>query len=78
MPRFGGYIDFQKPRYYRDNFNAEQYWIGAAVVGSLFPIIALSTALFWWLKCKHLWKANERGRQYQMYTVNADTRWLGQ
>ncbi|KAK4108552.1 hypothetical protein N656DRAFT_761206 [Canariomyces notabilis] len=78
MPLWGGYLDFKDPGYYLEHFYVIHYWTGAAVVGGLVPAIAFVTALFWWLKCKHLWKANERGTQYRMYTVNADTRWLGQ
>jgi len=37
----------------------DRFWIAAAVVGGSVPTIAFIVALFWWLKCKPLWKADE-------------------
>jgi hypothetical protein len=33
------------------------------VVGGSVPTIAFVVALFWWLKCSHLWQANEKDRK---------------
>ena len=60
MPTLGGYIDFKEYGFYRENFKVMLYWIVAAVVGGSVPAIAFVVALFWWLKCRDLWKANER------------------
>lgn len=78
MPLLGGYTDFKDAGFYRDNFNVMEYWAGAAHVGGSVPTVAFVVALFWWLKCRHLWKANERGVQNRMYRVYASTTWLGQ
>ncbi len=76
MPLLGGYVDFKGYAFYREHFNVMPYWIGGAVVGGLVPTIAFVVALFWWLKCNHLWKANERQREYQLWSARAPTDWL--
>ncbi|KAK3332753.1 hypothetical protein B0T19DRAFT_353144 [Cercophora scortea] len=38
-------------------FDVTGYWITAAVVGGIVPIFAFLVAVFWWLKCQHLWAA---------------------
>lgn len=35
-----GYMDCGNLNFYRDNYDAVSYWIGAAVVGGLVPVIA--------------------------------------
>lgn len=76
-PLLGGYVDFENTGFYRDNFNVLQYWAAAAIVGSAVPTMAFVVALFWWLKCSHLWKATEHGNEPQrLWRVPADMRWL--
>ncbi len=77
MPLQGGYLDFENYSFYLRNYNSVDYWAAGAIVGGSVPSIAFVVALFWWLKCRHLWKANERrGHQLQQWGVYADTRWL--
>ncbi|KAK0613957.1 hypothetical protein B0T14DRAFT_436678 [Immersiella caudata] len=76
VPNLGGYIDFESPKFYRDHFDIKRYWIGSAVIGSIVPTMAFIVALFWWLKCRHLWKANERRREFQAWGHHASTDWL--
>lgn len=75
-PGFGGYIDFKDYNFYTKNFVVIPFWVGSAVIGGLVPTMAFVVALFWWLKCRHLWKANERRREYELWTLEACTKWL--
>lgn len=71
-------MDFESPAFYRDHFDVLGYWAGAAVLGAALPTFAFVVALFWWLKCSHLWKADE-GRQrnpYELQSIQANTTWL--
>ncbi|KAK0643191.1 hypothetical protein B0T16DRAFT_391758 [Cercophora newfieldiana] len=75
-PGWGGYIDFKDYSFYKRNFDVQRYWIGSAIIGSFVPTVAFVVALFWWLKCRHLWKANERRREVQLWGHHASTEWL--
>ncbi|KAH7487449.1 Uncharacterized protein HZ326_22694 [Fusarium oxysporum f. sp. albedinis] len=75
-PFLGGYLDFEGPAFYRDHFNVLQYWAAAAVIGGSVPTIPFIVALFWWLKCRHLWQANEGWQPQGPRGIPADTRWL--
>ncbi|EWZ00141.1 hypothetical protein FOYG_00033 [Fusarium oxysporum NRRL 32931] len=75
-PLLGGYLDFEGPAFYRDHFNVLQYWAAAAVIGGSVPTIPFIVALFWWLKCRHLWQANEGWQPQGPRGIPADTRWL--
>ncbi|KAK3356408.1 hypothetical protein B0T25DRAFT_450916 [Lasiosphaeria hispida] len=59
QPYFGGYMDFGDLVSYRRDFNVVGYWTAAAAVGGLIPVVTFVIAVFWWLKCSHLWNANE-------------------
>lgn len=72
----GGYIDFETADFYRKNFNISTFWTAGTALGALVPTIALVTSLFWWLKCKHLWSANERAQAYPFHTLRPSTEWL--
>jgi hypothetical protein len=76
MPGIGGYMDFENAAFYRDHFNSGYYWGFAAVLGGAIPLIAFLVALFWWVKCKHLWSANEKG-QGNFHNNATDRLWLG-
>ncbi len=74
-------MDFENNEYYLLNYDVKGYWIGAAVIGTLIPTSAFVGTLFWWLRCKHLWSANQqpqprqqRGQQEQH--MHASTEWL--
>jgi len=69
-------VDFESQEFYRDNFSVMYYWAAAAVVGGLFRCIAFFLAVFWWIRCRDLWKANERTADVKHAGVEADTRWL--
>jgi hypothetical protein len=58
-PAFGGYMNFENYQFYRDNCNVINYWAIAVGIGLFVPIVAFLVAVFWWLKCQHLWMANE-------------------
>ncbi len=74
---YGGYMDFGTPETYREMYDAAKYWASAAAVGGLVPIAALVTAVFWWLKCQHLWSAQEQQpRNFQMDIVHSSLLWL--
>ncbi|KAM7188161.1 hypothetical protein V8F20_010657 [Naviculisporaceae sp. PSN 640] len=75
-PFLGGYIDFENYSFYRDHYNVIPFWIFGAVVGGLVPTAAFVVALFWWVKCRQIWKANERTTNYPVYAVRASTEWL--
>lgn len=82
---WGGYMIFGNASEFRDKFDLLNWWIGFAVIGGVVPIIAFVVALIWWLKCQHMWRANQRGDRHtdqnrtiggQM--VRADMTWLQQ
>ncbi|KAM7210408.1 hypothetical protein V8F06_014212 [Rhypophila decipiens] len=72
----GGYVDFETYSFYTTYFNVIPFWTAGAVVGGMVPTIAFIVALFWWVKCRQIWKANERTRNYPVYAVKACTDWL--
>ncbi|KAF4457811.1 hypothetical protein F53441_325 [Fusarium austroafricanum] len=76
MPGIGGYMDFENAAFYRDHFNSGYYWGFAAVIGGAIPLITFLVALFWWMKCKHLWSANEKG-QGSFGNSATERLWLG-
>lgn len=78
----GGYMDFGNLAFYKEHYDVVRWWTGAAVVGVLVPVMAFVVALFWWMRCSNLWKADETNRP-EMPPVTpdgrvlaADTRWL--
>jgi hypothetical protein len=56
----GGYMDFGDSIEYRTNYEVIGYWIGAAVVGGVVPLVALAFAVGLWLGSSHLWNADEK------------------
>lgn len=69
-------MDFENLEFYRDNFNVVQFWTASAAVGGIVPVITFIVAIFWWIRCSDLWKADERAREKRPRIIEADTRWL--
>ena len=51
-------------------------------MGGLLPFAAFITVVFWWLKCQHLWSADQRLLVGEVLMDNlplcqADQAWLG-
>jgi hypothetical protein len=77
MTNFGTYMNFENTKFYLEFCNVQKYWIGATVVGGLVPFGAFLVAVFGWLKCQHLWTANEGGlATFEMRTGRIDWEWL--
>ena len=53
-------MDFGDSIEYRTNYEVIGYWIGAAAVGGVVPLVALVFAVGLWLGSSHLWNANEK------------------
>ncbi|KAK0741302.1 hypothetical protein B0T18DRAFT_440629 [Schizothecium vesticola] len=78
-PWFGGYMTFAKASGFRDMFSVTKFWATAASFGLAIPIVVFVTAIFWWLKCAHLWKVTEdsdEGTEMMAQGLAIDTRWL--
>ncbi len=77
-PVWGGYVEFGDAQLYKEVYDVLVYWATAAVVGGLVPIVAFVVAVFWWLKCQHLWATRERGirEEVRLKRVHADMSWL--
>ncbi len=75
LPAMGGYVDFYNAQYYKDHFNVELFWASATTIGGLVDIVAFIVAVFWWLKCQHLWSANERTRP-TVHSGDVNMNWL--
>jgi hypothetical protein len=66
-------MDFETFEFDRDNFNVAWIWILCASIGGLLPICVFIIALFWWLRCRDLWSADERSGPSIRYISSA---WL--
>ncbi|OIW22757.1 hypothetical protein CONLIGDRAFT_694582 [Coniochaeta ligniaria NRRL 30616] len=76
-PAFGGYMTFENTQALRDLFDVVKYWAAAAGFGLAIPMVVFVVAVFWWLKCAHLWKANEdRDMGNELGDSRVDWRWL--
>jgi len=69
-------VDFESQEFYRDNFSVMHYWAAAAVVGAFSVHRIFSGGVLVWIRCRDLWKANERTVDVKHVGVEADTRWL--
>lgn len=76
LPFLGGYVDFENAQFYKENFNVQTSWAIGATIGGLIPFISCLVAMFWWLKCKHLWSANEITHPHQLQPIHASMEWL--
>jgi len=59
-PILGGYMTFENTESLRDLFNVVTYWSTAAGFGLAIPVVSFVVAVFWWLRCQPLWKADEK------------------
>jgi len=73
---WGGYMSIGNATDFREDLDLLGWWISFAVVGGV-------VALVWWLKCQHLWRANQRGgrrpnenQMIRLEQVRADMTWL--
>ncbi|KAK3936993.1 hypothetical protein QBC46DRAFT_320461 [Diplogelasinospora grovesii] len=78
LPSYGGYMDFENAQFYKESFSVIPYWATATVIGGFIPLSALVTALFWWMDCKDIWKANEVHVEHRngANSVRANLNWL--
>lgn len=53
-------MNLENASFYRQYCNVVVYWALATAFGLAVPILAFLVAVFWWLKCQHLWKADEK------------------
>ncbi|KAK4224264.1 hypothetical protein QBC38DRAFT_458481 [Podospora fimiseda] len=76
-PTSGGYMTFDSSRFVRDNYNVKIPCICAAACGFTVTLGFFFFEAGWWLKCKHLWKTNERDKAISASSpVQLDTFWL--
>jgi len=52
-------VTFEDTQFIRTNFDVVKYWATAAGFGLAIPAGSFVVAMFWWLKCQHLWKCNK-------------------
>lgn len=76
LPNRGGYMDFENAQFYKDNFDVEMYWALATIIGGLVPVFVFVVAIFWWVRCKNLWRAGERDQPRVWDGPQADMNWL--
>ena len=72
-------MTFVAPSQLKDMFNVNRYWATAASFGLALPIVVFVSAVFWWIKCSHLWKATEdtdEGTEMMARGLGIDTTWL--
>ncbi|KAH8602956.1 hypothetical protein B0O99DRAFT_588020 [Bisporella sp. PMI_857] len=72
----GGYTDFENGDFYMRYTNVQKFWAVGTAFGGIIPLVALIVAIFWWLKCQHLWSANDRTHASSPETHKASTEWL--
>jgi hypothetical protein len=73
---YGGYFDFENAAFYRENFDVKKFWALGTALGGLVPLAAFVVAVFCWMRCQHMWSANDRTHAYQLQTIHANTEWL--
>lgn len=79
FPAYGGYIMLENADALRDMFSIVKVWATAAGFRLAIPIVVFVVAVFWWLKCAHLWKAKEEdggGTEMMARGLTIDTTWL--
>ena len=77
MTNFGNYMNFENAGFFQEHCYVLKYWIPATVVGGLIPVSSFVVAVFWWLKCQHLWQANERGVRSSWQGQDEDEDYIG-
>jgi len=76
LPFAGGYIDFENAQFYKSNFDVVKYWAIATAIGGFVPVAVFFVAIFWWMRCKNLWRAEERDVPRVWDGPQADMNWL--
>ena len=70
-------MTFETTASVKNMFNVVTYWATAAGFGLAIPMVIFVVTVFWWLKCSHLWKANEdRDTENELRDSRIDWRWL--
>ncbi|KAK0621830.1 hypothetical protein B0T17DRAFT_600607 [Bombardia bombarda] len=76
-PLSGGYMTFESFEAVRAHYDVTVPWALAASVGFGLALVVFLVEIFWWVKCKHLWKTQERERPIPLDTpVRANMDWL--
>ncbi|OIW31119.1 hypothetical protein CONLIGDRAFT_614585 [Coniochaeta ligniaria NRRL 30616] len=76
LPFKGGYMDFENAQFYKTNFDVVMYWAIATAIGGIVPVAVFFIAIFWWMRCKNLWRAEEREVPRVWDGPQADMNWL--
>jgi hypothetical protein len=76
VPFKGGYMDFENAQFYKANFDVVMYWAIATAIGGFVPVAVFFVAIFWWTRCKNLWRAEERDVPRVWDGPQADMNWL--
>jgi hypothetical protein len=76
FPIFGDYTNLENANFYRKYCNVTKYWAVATSFGLALPTVAFLIAVFWWLKCQHLWKADEREAILELLDMRIAWFWL--
>ncbi|KAK5655567.1 hypothetical protein OQA88_5498 [Cercophora sp. LCS_1] len=76
-PYSGGYMTFGGFEFVRENYDVVMPCALAATFGFAVALGFFIFEMIYWLKCKHLWKTNGRGRPIPLRaTFHAETFWL--
>ncbi|KAB5560223.1 hypothetical protein GE09DRAFT_962289 [Coniochaeta sp. 2T2.1] len=76
VPFQGGYMDFENAQFYKANFDVVMFWAIATAIGGFVPVSVFFVAIFWWMRCKNLWRAEERDVPGVWGGPQADMNWL--
>ncbi|KAF2668945.1 hypothetical protein BT63DRAFT_246313 [Microthyrium microscopicum] len=73
---YGDYMNFENAAFYREYCNVKTYWAVATGLGLAIPTVSFVLAVFWWLKCQHLWKASETDSDIKLKAASINWVWL--
>jgi hypothetical protein len=69
-------MNLENAIFYRQHCNVVKYWVLATAFGLAVPTLAFLVAVFWWLKCQHLWKADEKEPMRELLDMRICWVWL--
>ena len=70
-------MTFESKDVIRRHYDVTALWATAASIGFGLVLAVFLTECFWWVKCQHMWRTQNRDRPIPLRTrVKVDTSWL--
>jgi len=70
-------MTFESKAVIREHYEVTAVWATAASIGFGLALAVFLIECFWWVKCQHMWRLQNRERAIPLRSlVKADTSWL--